>query len=191
MAEDTVRVTATLEIDVDEDELELSGEGGDAATAELSAPGVEGLLRAVTDVVEAERGDAELDARDDAESDEAPPSRPGEPPTEIDEAVETADMAEHVEPAETGESVSEAEIAEALPDDPLGDEQPTFEDSKARFQLFRDRAGDWRWRLRHDNGNIIADSGEGYSSKQKAEQGLQSVKANAPGAAVELDPGKE
>jgi uncharacterized protein YegP (UPF0339 family) len=190
MTDDTVSVTATLEIEVDEDELELSGEGGDSATAELTAPGVEGVLRAVTEAVASDQGDAEYDAGI-VESDETPPSRPGEPPAEIDDAVETADMAEHVEPAETGESVSEGEIAEALPDDPMGDEQPTFEDSKARFQLFRDRAGDWRWRLRHDNGNIIADSGEGYSSKQKAEQGLQSVKANAPGAAVELDPGKE
>ncbi|WP_369335327.1 HVO_2922 family protein [Halostella sp. PRR32] len=183
MADDTVKITATLEIEVDEDELELTTEGDGPMTADLVAPGVDGVLRADAVTFASSQG-TEMDAQ-------TPPSRPGEPPAELDEAVESADMAGHVEPAETGESVSEAEIAEALPDDPLGDEQPTFADSKARFQLFRDRAGDWRWRLRHDNGNIIADSGEGYSSKQKAEQGLQSVKANAPGAEVELAPGKE
>ncbi|MFQ3318136.1 MAG: hypothetical protein ACI8UR_000648 [Natronomonas sp.] len=57
--------------------------------------------------------------------------------------------------------------------------------SDATFELYEDDAGDYRWRLVHDNGNIIADSGEGYASPQKAEQGIDSVKENAPGAAVE------
>jgi len=56
--------------------------------------------------------------------------------------------------------------------------------SKATFEIFQDSADKWRWRLRHDNGNIIADCGSGYASKQKAKQGLQSVKVNAPGAPV-------
>jgi uncharacterized protein YegP (UPF0339 family) len=60
--------------------------------------------------------------------------------------------------------------------------------SKATFQLYEDDAGEHRWRLRHDNGNIIADGGHGYSSKQKAKQGLQSVKTNAPAAAVDGSP---
>ena len=30
---------------------------------------------------------------------------------------------------------------------------------------FRDRIGEWRWTVRHDNGHILADSGEGYSNK--------------------------
>jgi len=57
--------------------------------------------------------------------------------------------------------------------------------SKATFEIFQDAAQKWRWRFRHDNGNIIADCGGGYASKQKAKQGLRSVKTNAPGAAVE------
>ena len=57
--------------------------------------------------------------------------------------------------------------------------------SDATFELFRDNADEYRWRLRHDNGNVVADGGQGYSSKQKAKQGLRSVKSNAPGAAVE------
>jgi hypothetical protein len=55
----------------------------------------------------------------------------------------------------------------------------------ATFELYRDREGKYRWRLRHDNGNVLADSGEGYASKQKARQGIESVKTNAPEAAVE------
>jgi uncharacterized protein YegP (UPF0339 family) len=57
--------------------------------------------------------------------------------------------------------------------------------SDATFELYEDEAGQYRWRLRHDNGNIIADSGEGYASAQKAEQGIGSVKQNAPDADIE------
>jgi uncharacterized protein YegP (UPF0339 family) len=56
--------------------------------------------------------------------------------------------------------------------------------SDATFELYEDSAGEYRWRLVHDNGNIIADGGEGYASKQKARQGIDSVKDNAPDAAV-------
>ena len=55
----------------------------------------------------------------------------------------------------------------------------------ATFELYEDSADDWRWRLRHSHGNILADSGEGYASKAKAKQGIRSVKSNAPEAAVE------
>jgi uncharacterized protein YegP (UPF0339 family) len=56
--------------------------------------------------------------------------------------------------------------------------------SSATFEVYQDNADDWRWRLRHSNGNIIADSGEGYASKQKAKQGIESVKNNATDADV-------
>ncbi|MFC7047181.1 HVO_2922 family protein [Halobacteriaceae archaeon GCM10025711] len=54
------------------------------------------------------------------------------------------------------------------------------------FELYQDRAAEWRWRLVASNGNIIADSAEGYASKQGAERGIQSVKDSAPGADVRL-----
>ncbi|WP_438267404.1 HVO_2922 family protein [Halomarina litorea] len=57
--------------------------------------------------------------------------------------------------------------------------------SDAHFELYRDEAGEWRWRLVHRNGNILADSGEGYSRKADARTGLRSVKANAADARVE------
>ena len=58
----------------------------------------------------------------------------------------------------------------------------------AAFELFADNAGQWRLPLRHTNGNIIADSGEGYASRQKCKQGIESVKQNAPDAeVVDLD----
>jgi uncharacterized protein YegP (UPF0339 family) len=57
--------------------------------------------------------------------------------------------------------------------------------SKATFELYEDAEGKYRWRLVHDNGNIIADSGEGYANRTKAKQGIESVKTNAPDAAIE------
>ena len=68
--------------------------------------------------------------------------------------------------------------------DDEGDVETDVEASKATFELYEDSEGKWRWRLVHDNGNIIADSSEGYASKQKAKQGLTSVKTNAPGGYV-------
>lgn len=56
----------------------------------------------------------------------------------------------------------------------------------ATFELYEDRRGEYRWRLVHANGNVIADSAEGYASKQKVRQGIRSVKENAPGAPVEV-----
>ncbi len=53
---------------------------------------------------------------------------------------------------------------------------------QAAFELYEDAAGEHRWRLRHRNGNIIADSGEGYSSRSAAEDAINSVKQNAPWA---------
>ena len=57
-------------------------------------------------------------------------------------------------------------------------------DSQATFEVFRDRAEEWRWRLVHRNGNVVATSGEGYTTRRNAEKGLRSVVENAPGADV-------
>jgi uncharacterized protein YegP (UPF0339 family) len=55
----------------------------------------------------------------------------------------------------------------------------------AAFELFEDTGGEFRWRLRHRNGQIIADGGEGYAEKSKAENAVDRFKRNAPNAAVE------
>ena len=52
----------------------------------------------------------------------------------------------------------------------------------ATFELYKDKPVEFRWRLRHDNGNIIADSGECYTTKESAMNGIESVKNNAPEA---------
>ncbi|WP_267643438.1 HVO_2922 family protein [Haloarchaeobius amylolyticus] len=56
--------------------------------------------------------------------------------------------------------------------------------SKPVFEVYRDSASEWRWRLVATNGNIIADSGEGYTTKQGAKRGIESVKRSAPEAEI-------
>ncbi|QGX96679.1 DUF1508 domain-containing protein [Haloplanus rallus] len=46
-------------------------------------------------------------------------------------------------------------------------------------------ASDWRWRLRHRNGNVLADGGEGYASRSGVHDAIEGVKRNAPGAETE------
>jgi uncharacterized protein YegP (UPF0339 family)/Zn-dependent protease len=63
-----------------------------------------------------------------------------------------------------------------------GPDADVLDVGQAAFELYEDASEEWRWRLRHRNGNIIADSGEGYSSRSAAEDAVNSVKRNAPGA---------
>lgn len=52
-----------------------------------------------------------------------------------------------------------------------------------KFELYADKAGQWRFRLKASNGQVIA-SGQGYQSKRSAMAGIESVKANAADAEV-------
>ena len=52
-----------------------------------------------------------------------------------------------------------------------------------KFQLYTDKAGEFRFRLTATNGQIIATS-EGYKTKASANNGIASVKKNAPEAPV-------
>lgn len=63
-------------------------------------------------------------------------------------------------------------------------EADLLEMGQAVFELYQDRSGESRWRLRHRNGNILADSGEGYTNRSSARDGIESVKLNAPNADV-------
>ncbi len=55
----------------------------------------------------------------------------------------------------------------------------------AKFEIYKGKIGDFYWRLTHTNGRVIAKSGEGYTTKVNAINGLNSVKENAPNATVE------
>jgi len=55
----------------------------------------------------------------------------------------------------------------------------------SKFQLYKDRKGEYRWRLRARNGEIIADSNEGYSRKASCKHGIDLVEQQAANAEVE------
>jgi uncharacterized protein len=55
----------------------------------------------------------------------------------------------------------------------------------SKFELYKDAKNEFRWRLLATNGQTIATGGEGYKSKESARAGIESVKKNAPTAAIE------
>jgi len=59
-------------------------------------------------------------------------------------------------------------------------------DEMGRFEIYLDNSAksEWRWRLKADNGKIIAVSGEGYSNKADCEESIRLVKHLVPDAQV-------
>ncbi|GJD35209.1 YegP family protein [Methylobacterium aerolatum] len=55
-----------------------------------------------------------------------------------------------------------------------------------RFEMYRDSAGEWRWRLRARNGEVIADSGEGYKRREDCEHGIELVRQSAEAKFVDM-----
>jgi uncharacterized protein YegP (UPF0339 family) len=55
------------------------------------------------------------------------------------------------------------------------------------FELYQDKAGKYRFRLKSGNGQVIA-TGEAYESKAAAQAGIESVQKNAADSkVVEVD----
>ena len=55
-----------------------------------------------------------------------------------------------------------------------------------KYEVYQDKAGEYRFRLKARNGEIIAVS-EGYKAKPSCLNGIDSVKRNAPEAPVEKE----
>lgn len=55
----------------------------------------------------------------------------------------------------------------------------------ATYELYEDNAGEWRWRLVSTNGNILADSGEGYSSRTAVRDAVARVQRDGNTPTVE------
>jgi len=52
-----------------------------------------------------------------------------------------------------------------------------------KFEVYKDKAGETRFRFRASNGEIMFSS-EGYKAKASAMSAIESIKKNAPGADV-------
>jgi uncharacterized protein YegP (UPF0339 family) len=121
---------------------------------------------------DAAREELERQEDQDREEQQAAEARAGQA-----EATRDAAMRE-ITRREEGMATSEAEHQA------LVSELAQIEESQSQFELYTDSGGKHRWRLRHSNDNIIADSAQGYTSRQGAQQGLSAVKRDAFGAAV-------
>lgn len=55
-----------------------------------------------------------------------------------------------------------------------------------RFEVYRDASGEWRWRLRVQNGNVIAESGEGYLRREDCERGIELVRRSGEADLVDM-----
>ncbi|MBO4868898.1 MAG: YegP family protein [Clostridia bacterium] len=55
-----------------------------------------------------------------------------------------------------------------------------------KFQIYADKAGEFRFRLKATNGEIIAVS-EGYKAIASCKNGIESVKKNAPEAEIKME----
>lgn len=53
-----------------------------------------------------------------------------------------------------------------------------------KFEVYKDKAGEFRFRLKAANGQVIA-TGEGYKTKASALNGIESIRKNAPDAPVD------
>ena len=57
--------------------------------------------------------------------------------------------------------------------------------AKATFEVYKDRSGDYRWRLRATNTQIIAIAAQGFSDKRSCLNNIESVKRDVADAPVE------
>lgn len=54
----------------------------------------------------------------------------------------------------------------------------------AKFEVYKDGRGEFRFRLKANNGQVIA-TGEGYKTKAGALNGIASIKKNAPDPSID------
>lgn len=53
-----------------------------------------------------------------------------------------------------------------------------------KFEIYKDKSGEFRWRLVASNGQNIASGGEGFKTKESIKHSIESVKKNAPTAKI-------
>ena len=53
-----------------------------------------------------------------------------------------------------------------------------------KFEVYKDKSGEFRFRFKANNGQTMISS-EGYSAKSSALAAIESIKKNAPGAAID------
>jgi large subunit ribosomal protein L21 len=88
-----------------------------------------------------------------------------------------APAAEEEAPQTPAPKKTRAKAAKAAPAAPPVESEPA--ESEQAFEIFEDKAGEWRWRLRATNGELVAHSEQGFSSKSGVIRTLDVVRRNA------------
>ena len=79
-----------------------------------------------------------------------------------------------------------ASVVRNAPIAPIEDQTEEGAQEKCpKFELYVDKAGEFRFRLKATNGQIIA-TGEGYKAKKSCLNGIESIRKNAPDAPIEF-----
>jgi uncharacterized protein YegP (UPF0339 family) len=52
---------------------------------------------------------------------------------------------------------------------------PNKKEDTMKFEVYRDKAGEYRWRLLASNGQLTADSGEGYTRREDAHRAIAAL----------------
>ncbi|MFB6295770.1 MAG: DUF1508 domain-containing protein [Halobacteriales archaeon] len=133
-------------------------------------------LREALEEAEADATDDEAEA--DATDDETEPAEEvAELRSDLEDAEARNDELQR-EVDQLHQNVADTEADEAELAALLADHQA----SESQFEVYQDRGGSWRWRLRHRDGDVIASSNEGHARQADAQQGVQAVRRDAPGA---------
>ena len=77
-------------------------------------------------------------------------------------------------------SVKKNAVEAKLEDQTVADFAPV---TNPKFEVYKDKAGEFRFRLKARNGEIIL-SGEGYKAKASCLNGIDSIRRNAPDAPI-------
>ncbi|MEP7342916.1 MAG: DUF1508 domain-containing protein [Acidobacteriota bacterium] len=56
----------------------------------------------------------------------------------------------------------------------------------AKFEIYQDTVGDFRWRFQSNSGKVLAISGEGYNNRANCEHAIILIKREAPQATMAI-----
>ena len=97
------------------------------------------------------------------------------------EVIATSEVYNTMDACKSGiESVKKNAVAAEIEDQTAKDVETK---KNPKFEVYTDKKGEFRFRLKAGNGQIIA-TGEGYKAKSGCLNGIESIKKNAPTAEV-------
>ena len=53
-----------------------------------------------------------------------------------------------------------------------------------KFEVYQDKSGEYRFRLKAGNGQVVA-NGQAYTTKKACLNGIESIRKNAPDASID------